>query len=125
MNFIYYDIFEAFTSNCKTYLNQHCVSLFRRAFSNSLIIPLGYKTLRLISRELFLKPLQRCIIPGLLSGSLRHRISYVRLTNLTPPLANFLVLALTMFTKIADCSQLIVEFNFFHDFFLIKTGYPL
>ena len=36
---------------------------------------------------------------------------------------NFLVLALTMFTKTADCSQLIVEFNsFFHDFYVIKTG---
>ena len=39
---------------------------------------------------------------------------------------NFLVLVLTMFTKTADCSQLIVEFNsFFHDFYMIKTGYIL
>ena len=31
-----------------------------------------------------------------------------------------------MFTKTADCSQLIVEFNlFFHDFYMIKTGYIL
>ena len=89
MNLIYFDIFEAFTSNCKTYLNQDCVSLFRTASSNSIIIPLGDKPLRLIYQEPFLKPLQRCIIPGLLSGSLRHRISYVCLTNLTPPLANF------------------------------------
>ena len=39
---------------------------------------------------------------------------------------NFLVLALIIFTKTADCSQLIVEFNsFFHDFYMIKRGYIL
>ena len=38
---------------------------------------------------------------------------------------NFLVLALTLFTKTADCSQQIVEFNFFDDFYMIKTGYIL
>ena len=53
---------------------------------------------------------------------LAHKLN----TSLTYVRKNFLVLALTMFTKTADCSQLIVEFIFlFHDFYMIKTGYFL